>query len=48
MFADSIVSYDTYYLLYSTYYNDVKTTTDSIFAISDLLIASKQKAAASE
>lgn len=48
MFTESLELYDSFYLLYTSYYNDVKITTDSIFAITDVLTGAKKKAAATE
>ena len=47
-FTDSLALYDYYYQLYATYQADTKLTSDSIFALTDLLVAAKPKAAAVE
>ena len=46
-FADSIYAYDDYYLLYNTYYRDTITTSNNVFAVTDVLTGAKKKAAAS-
>lgn len=45
MFADSLYKFDSYYSLYDAYLQDVGQTTTAVFAITDMLTASKTKAA---
>ena len=45
MFTDSLYKFDSYYSLYDAYLQDVGQTTSAVFAITDMLTASKTKAA---